>query len=146
MIADDLFENLLRHRLYIMDAAKYSNRILFVDTDAITTLFYARFLLTHPYEVSNLENMAISIHQMTHWDLVLFLEPDVAFVQDGTRSEVIQSERLKYSRQIKQLLEENKVTYHEICGDYLQRFEKAKRLIADELGITTVFEVWGKRL
>ena len=28
-----------------MDAAKHSNRILFIDTDAITTLFYSKFLL-----------------------------------------------------------------------------------------------------
>ena len=33
MIAEDLYENLLRQRLQIMDAAKKSNRILFVDND-----------------------------------------------------------------------------------------------------------------
>jgi HTH-type transcriptional repressor of NAD biosynthesis genes len=139
MIADDLYENLLRQRIHILDAAKNCNRILFVDTDAITTLFYSEFLLKDSQEISNLERMARSINEMTHWDLVLFLEPDVEFVQDGTRNEEIQSDRVKYSQKIKQLFEENRIAYHTISGDYLQRFEKAKQLIAEELGITTVF-------
>ena len=45
MIAEDLYENLLRQKINVMEAAKHSNRILFVDTDAVTTLFYSHFLL-----------------------------------------------------------------------------------------------------
>ena len=138
MIADDLYENLLRQRLQIMDAAKKSNRILFVDTDAVTTLFYSRFLLTDPKEREICEKMATAISDMTRWDLVLFLEPDVAFVQDGTRNEEIHADREKYSRQIKEALEQNRMVYHCLSGDYLERFETAKKLIA-ELGITTRF-------
>lgn len=139
MIPEDLYENLLRQRLNIMDAAKASNRILFVDTDAITTLFYSRFLLTDPEENDNLDKMATAINKMTFWDLVIFLEPDVDFVQDGTRNETIHADRLKYSKQIKSILEEKGITYHTVCGDYLQRFENVKALIADKLSITTVF-------
>ena len=72
-------------------------------------------------------------------DLVLYLEPDIAFVQDGTRNEIIHQDREKYSAQIKQLLQEHNISYHEISGDYLQRFEKAKQLIEQHLGITTRF-------
>ena len=139
MIADDLYENLLRQRLHIMDAAKNSNRLLFVDTDAITTLFYSRFLLKNQAEVDNLGKMSSAINDMTHWDLVLFLEPDVEFVQDGTRNETIHAYRLKYSQQIKRLLDENNIAYDTVQGDYLQRFEQSKTLIADKLGITTAF-------
>lgn len=139
MSADDLYENLLRQRLNIMDAAKQSNRILFVDTDAITTLFYSQFLLSNTKEIENLEKMASSINCMTKWDLVLFLEPDVEFVQDGTRNEDIRADRLKYSGEIKELLKLHNVEFYEISGDYLYRFEKAKELISEKLGITTVF-------
>jgi HTH-type transcriptional repressor of NAD biosynthesis genes len=82
--------------------------------------------------------MAAAISDMTQWDLVLFLEPDVAFVQDGTRNETIAAEREKYSQQIKQALSEHNVSYHCLSGDYLERFEKAKALIG-ELGITSRF-------
>lgn len=139
MNADDLYENLLRQRIHIMDAARQSNRLLFVDTDAVTTLFYSRFLLTDPEQIDICEKMAAAINAMTRWDLVLFLEPDVAFVQDGTRNEIIHSDREKYSGQIKQALREHGVPFYEVTGDYLQRFEEAKRLIARELNITTRF-------
>jgi HTH-type transcriptional repressor of NAD biosynthesis genes len=109
-----------------------------VDTDAITTLFYSRFLLSDVVEKEICEKMATAISDMTKWDLVLFLEPDVAFIQDGTRNEVIHAEREKYSQQIKQALSENNIKYHCLSGDYLKRFEKAKQLIGD-LGITTRF-------
>jgi len=139
MIANDLFENLLRQRIHIMDESRKSNRLLFVDTDAITTLFYSRFLLTEPEQIANCEKMATSIHAMTQWDLVLFLEPDVVFIQDGTRNETIHADRHKYSEQIKQLLINNGIPFHELSGDYLQRFDKAKSLITSVLGITTQF-------
>ena len=84
------------------------------------------------------EKMATAISDITQWDLVLFLEPDVAFVQDGTRNEAIHKDREKYSQQIKQALTRSNVQFHCISGDYLERFEKAKKLIA-ELGITTHF-------
>ena len=58
-----------------------------------------------------------------------FLEPTVDFVQDGTRSEIVNNDRQKYSLQIKQLLKENGIGYYCIGGDYLNRFNKAKMLI-----------------
>ena len=139
MIAEDLYENLLRQRVHIMDAARQSNRLLFVDTDALTTLFYARFLLGDSPEEDVCRQMAEAINRMTQWDLVLFLEPDVAFVQDGTRNETIKTDREKYSAQLLELFRENNVPVEFVGGDYLQRFEQAKRLIAVRLGITTAF-------
>lgn len=137
MIVDDLYENLLRQKINVMDASKRSNRILFVDTDAITTLFYARFLLRDDEELSRCEHLAEAVSLINEWDLVLFLEPTVDFVQDGTRSEVIAENREKYSNQIKELLDKYSVTYHSLGGDYLERFMNSKKLIADELKIDT---------
>jgi len=139
MIAEDLYENLLRQRLHIMDSAKHSNRLLFVDTDAVTTLFYARFLLRDSKQIQTCETLAAGINAMTDWDLVLFLEPDVTFVQDGTRNDLICADRQKYSLQLKALFAENNIPFFTISGDYLERFNKAKELIAEILGITTQF-------
>lgn len=76
-----------------MDAAKHSNRILFVDTDALTTLIYSEFLLKDKIEIANCTKSAEVIHTITEWDFVLFLEPSAAFVQDGTRNETIANDR-----------------------------------------------------
>lgn len=139
MTADDLYENLLRQRIHIMDAAEKSNRLLFVDTDALTTLFYSRFLLGAGEQAENCEKMAGAIHRMTHWDAVLFLEPDVAFVQDGTRNPEIQAQREKYSEMLLRIFAEHGTPVERIGGSYLNRFESAKRLIGEKFGITTAF-------
>jgi len=139
MIAEDLYENLLRQRVHIMDAAKQSNRLLFVDTDALTTLFYSRFLLGDSPDTTICEQMASAINAMTDWDLVLYLEPDVAFIQDGTRNEAIQREREKYSAMLLHEFETHHLPVVRIDGDYLERFEAAKQLIAQRFGITTDF-------
>ena len=137
MIAEDIYENLLRQKVNVMDALIHSNRILFVDTDAVTTLFYAEFLLTSNVQERKCRDLAEAINAINDWDLVLFLEPTVEFVQDGTRNEEIATNREKYSNQIKRLLNRHNVKYHCIGGDYLNRFTESKQLISKHLGIGT---------
>lgn len=140
MTADDLYENLLRQKLNVMDEIKHSNRILFVDTDAVVTLFYADLLLTSNTQKMKCENLAKAIIAIDEWDLVLFLEPTVEFIQDGTRNEVIAADRIKYSTRMKDLLDEYNVKYHCIGGDYLKRFTEAKQLIKKNFSITTKWQ------
>ena len=137
MIAEDMHENLLRQKVNVMDALKRSNRICFVDTDAITTLFYSQFLLGETSEYDGCKALANAIDAISNWDLVLFLEPTVEFVQDGTRNEKIANDRARYSNQIKQLLDEHNIEYVTLGGDYLERFTKAKEIIEEKLHVTT---------
>ena len=81
--------------------------------------------------------LAEAIHNTNKWDLVLFLEPTVEFVQDGTRSEEIASNRLLYSNKIKEILDKYSVNYITINGDYTERFNESKRIIKDKLGVDT---------
>ena len=135
----DLFENLLRQKTEEISACYNSNRILFVDTDAITTKFYANFLLNDKEKIDKCNHLADSISAINDFDLVLFLEPTVKFVQDGTRNETIESDRIKYSEQIKSLLDKAGIKYHCIDGDYLERFDKSKILIKEKFGIETIW-------
>lgn len=140
MQPEDLIENLIRQKDEVRRAAKNSNRILFVDTDALTTGFYCKLLLEDEPEKENMLQLAESIHRTNDWDLVLFLEPEgVDFIQDGTRNEEIKAEREKYSEMLKQMFTRNGVKYFTISGDYLRRFDLAKELIEEELKITTQF-------
>jgi len=138
MIVDDLYENFLRQRLNVMDAAKQSNRLLFVDTDALTTLFYCGFLLGESSpDLHTCNKLAEAIHEMSRWDLILFLDHDVDFVQDGTRNEAIHTDRQKYSDQLREVFDKHNLHYEVITGDYLDRFNKAKQLIQKKLNLTT---------
>lgn len=133
MIMDDLIENLLRQKINVDEAIKNSNKLLFVDTDALTTLFYSNFLLTKEIEINNCTNLANAICNINKWDLVLFLEPTVNFIQDGTRNEKIAENRIKYSEQIKLLFDNNNIKY-EIINDnnYIDRLNKAKNIINEK--------------
>ena len=127
MIPDDFTDILLQHKTREIEALKLSNRILFEDTDCLITRFYIDFLDDKNKEKNSL--LADAIAQLNSYDLILFLEPDVAFVQDGDRSEVIAADREKYSNRIKQIYTEHGFHFETISGNYQQRFEKAVELI-----------------
>lgn len=139
MNMDDLCENFLRQKTEEIKSAEYSNRILFIDTDAITTKFYAQFLLTDNDEIQKCYALANTITAINKFDLVLFLEPTVDFVQDGTRSEIIADDREKYSQQIKKMFKEAGIEFYELSGNYLDRFNSAKILIQERFGIKTIW-------
>ena len=135
MIEEDFHEILLRHKLKEMEAARESSRLLFVDTDALVTKFFSHFLFTDPDVRRRNDALADAITAINHFDLILYLEPTVAFVQDGTRNEKLLTDREGYSRQIKALFDEAGMNYHCLGGDYEERFLAAKELIRKTFGI-----------
>ena len=133
MIASDFHEILLKHKTKEIELIKQSNKLFFVDTDALTTKFFAQFLLDGGKK--NIECLADAITQINTFDLIFFLEPTVAFVQDGTRNVKFEADREKYSKQIKTLLDEAGLEYTCLSGDYLNRYEKVKRIIKERYAI-----------
>lgn len=139
MSVDDLYENFVRQKAEEIAATKHSNRILFIDTDALTTKFYAQFLLNSDDEKLKCNALADAISDINRFDLVLFLEPTVKWVQDGTRNDEIALNREIFSEQIKNLFRERGIEFESIDGDYVQRFDTAKKLIFERFGIKTIF-------
>ncbi len=127
MLSQDFTEILLQHKLNEINALQHSNKVLFIDTDALVTQFYMNFL-EDPDIVRN-KALSDAIDALNTYDLILFLEPDVAFVQDGDRSTVIEANRLKYSNQIKELLENHSKKFCVIQGDYQERYKRAVTLV-----------------
>lgn len=81
MIPEDFTDILLQHKTRELEAVERSNRVLFEDTDCLTTLFYIGFLEGREKEKN--AALAQAIAGLNRYDLILFLEPDVEFVQDG---------------------------------------------------------------
>ncbi|MGM9972698.1 MAG: multifunctional transcriptional regulator/nicotinamide-nucleotide adenylyltransferase/ribosylnicotinamide kinase NadR [Clostridiaceae bacterium] len=129
MIAEDFHEILLKHKVRELDLIKESNRLFFVDTDALITKWFSCFLLKDDKGKSSVELLAEAITEINSFNLIIFLEPTVPFVQDGTRNEKIAADRKKYSEEIKELFNSHNLSYHCISGDYLERFIKTKELI-----------------
>lgn len=127
MVPNDFTDILLQHKTREIEAVKISNRILFEDTDCLITLFYISFL-----DGKQKENNAVLAEAIAHlnsYDLILFLEPDIPFVQDGDRSEIIATNREKYSNNIKEIYQKHGFQFETVNGNYQQRFEKAVELI-----------------
>lgn len=127
MLSQDFTRILLEHKAKEMRVIENSNKVLFEDTDCLITKFFMEFL-----EDSNIEANALlaeAIARLNSYDLILFLEPDVLWVQDSGRSEVIAAERKKYSDRIKQIYEKFGFRYEVISGNYLERFHKAVQLV-----------------
>lgn len=135
MLAEDFTEILLRQKLNEMEALQYSNRVLFEDTDCQITKFYLNFLKQDPQQKQKNEALADVISMINKYDLVLFLEPDVRFVQDGSRNREIEKNRQEYSEQIKSILDHNGVGYRSISGNYHERFVKAVELVNQMLNV-----------
>ncbi len=140
IIKEDLIEILLKQKVLEIDLLNHSNKLLFVDTDAITTLFYSKLLLKDKNEIQECENLATSISLINNYDLVLFLEPTVEFIQDGTRNEEIKNNRVKYSNQIKKLLKKNNIKFISLKGNYLDRYNESIRIIKEKFNIDNIWK------
>ena len=135
MVEEDFHHILLKHKLQEMESVRNSNKLLFVDTDALITKFFSHFLFADPGILRRNDDLANAIAAINHFDLILFLEPTVAFVQDGTRNERLLEDRTGYSQQIKKIFDEFGLKYYCIDGDYEQRFLSAREIIRKELKI-----------
>ena len=137
MIAEDFHQILLRHKVKGAGCPESLQQSIVCGHGCP----YHQVLFPVPVmrgeEIRQCEALADAITALNSYDLILFLEPTVEFVQDGTRNERIAADREKYSRQIKELFEQKGLSYVSLAGDYLERFNRAKLLIKEKLGLDT---------
>jgi len=102
----------LQHQ-YIQERSKTANRLLFCDTDAITTRIYSHLYLNHvPPEIFELE-------KCTRYDLYLLLDIDTPWIADPLRD---QGHRRKEMMQLfEQELQQRQLPYQKISGSYPKR-------------------------
>lgn len=135
----DLYENLLRQKTEEIKSLRTCNKLLFIDTDAITTKFYSSFLLKDKKIIKKCFDLADAISNINDFDLIFFLEPTVDFVQDGTRNNKIAKNRIKYSEQIKKMFRDKNIDIISLDGNYLERFNNVKKIIKEKYGIETIW-------
>lgn len=131
MLSEDFTRILLEHKAKEMRLIDQSNKVFFEDTDCLITRFFMGFLEDENIEKN--ERLAEAIAALNSYDLILYLEPDVEWVQDGDRSEVIAADRKKYSDMIKELYTKYGFNYVTISGDYNSRFDQAVKYVKEML-------------
>lgn len=112
----------------ILKKLKTAHRVLFCDTDVITTAIYSDvYLHVTPPELEKLE-------QIVHYDQYLLFDVDVPWVADGLRD--LHDSRVEMFERFKVELERRKIPYILISGDYEER-EKQVMAITDRMLATS---------
>ena len=127
MLSEDFTRILLEHKAKEFRLLERAGKVFFEDTDCLITRFYMEFLQDENIEKN--QALAEIIASLNSYDLILFLEPDIEWIQDGDRSEVIAADRKHYSDLIKELYDSHNFKYKIITGDYNSRFEQAVRYV-----------------
>jgi HTH-type transcriptional repressor of NAD biosynthesis genes len=123
------FEDLIRvaelHSERIKEKLPQANKLLFLDTDIHVTKSYSEYLYGRVLEVND------SIEQLNEADLYLYLEPDCAFHQDGTRLSFAQRNQLDLHH--KSFISKSGVLFHTLSGSWQSKFKKAVNLVETKL-------------
>jgi HTH-type transcriptional repressor of NAD biosynthesis genes len=118
---DDLQKVAVVHAERIADASTGSSPLLIIDTDVHITLSYAQ------YTFDELPVIEESIYKRNKADLYLYLNNDVAYVQDGTR--LSERDRNALDHYHRATLKRFNIKYEEITGNWDERFKRSVALI-----------------
>ncbi|WP_231688049.1 multifunctional transcriptional regulator/nicotinamide-nucleotide adenylyltransferase/ribosylnicotinamide kinase NadR [Bacillus sp. FJAT-18017] len=124
---EDFSQIAFGHKCREEEKLQQANKVLFVDTEAIVTQYFS--IAYQGKRQAILDEIA----RTQTYDLWLLLEPDVEWVDDGTRSFGEQEVRERNHMILKGLLDEHAISYQTISGNYQERLEKAVRLVGELL-------------
>ncbi len=114
----------MEHILLQRKSAEDANKILFIDSDATTTQYYLDM-----YFKGEKSNLIEEIIKLQDYDLVLYLEPDVKWVDDGIRFAGKPEDREKNNKKFKKMLQERDIKFVTISGNYQKRFDDARSAV-----------------
>jgi HTH-type transcriptional repressor of NAD biosynthesis genes len=124
------YEDILRiaetQAQWVEQSLNGANKLLFCDTDLLTTKVYAQYLF------GQVPTFASWIRAVNQYDLHLFLDTDVPYEQDGTR--LGSPTRPALRDLFLETLKEAHTPFVLINGDWDQRFHTACRLVEERFG------------
>lgn len=105
-----------------------SNKVLFIDSDAVITQYYFELYLK-----KNSELIEEIINQQSY-ALILYLEPDVEWIADGYRFAGEKTKRLENNKHLKKMYSDRNITFKTISGNnYTERLEQAIQYVNEIL-------------
>ncbi|MCK5021022.1 MAG: multifunctional transcriptional regulator/nicotinamide-nucleotide adenylyltransferase/ribosylnicotinamide kinase NadR [Candidatus Peribacteraceae bacterium] len=114
------------HWLEQQKALDDGNKVIFVDSDAVITQYYLYMYMGASLHTRKLID---GIIRLQDYDLVLYLEPDVQWVDDGFRFAGDPEVRINNNKTLKSMYDVRGIEYTTISGDYEQRLEKSIKLV-----------------
>jgi HTH-type transcriptional regulator, transcriptional repressor of NAD biosynthesis genes len=123
LVSEDYQKIAYGHKMEEFKAIEQGNKLVFIDTEAIVTQFYSNLYNDEHQPV--LDEMA----KLQDYDLWLFLEPDVKWVDDGLRVHGEETVRDQNNHHLKALLKKHTIEYHVLSGSYENRLTGAMKLV-----------------
>ncbi|RIW30392.1 multifunctional transcriptional regulator/nicotinamide-nucleotide adenylyltransferase/ribosylnicotinamide kinase NadR [Bacillus salacetis] len=118
------------HKMKEHQAQSAANKVMFIDTEATVTQFYSELYLDRQ------QNVIDEIAKTQQYDLCLYLEPDVKWVNDGLRVHGEPAIRSENDQRLKELLKQNGTPYQIITGTYQEKMKKAMNAVNRLLGFS----------
>lgn len=107
------------HKMKEYEAVKQANKVMFIDTEAIVTQFYSELYTGRTFPVLD------QVAREQQYDLWLYLEPDVPWVDDGLRVHGENQLRQDNHEKLKRMLDERHIPYVTVTGNYQDRLRQA---------------------
>lgn len=111
------------HKHLEFQRLKEANQVLFIDSEQVVTQYYTK--VYQGYELPIVE-AAIATQR---YDLYLYLEPDVPWVEDGYRVLGEETVREKNNALLKEMFAQRHIPIEIISGTYEERMEQAIQLV-----------------
>jgi len=126
MLTPDIFNFIaMKH---FLSQEEQCNKLLFIDSEAVTTQYYLEaYAKKENFTFDN--NLIKSIIKLQKYDLILYLEPDVKWINDGFRFLGEEEERRKNNEYLKWLFTHFGFQYNIISGSYSERFNQSIELV-----------------
>lgn len=119
IVKEDYQQIAYGHKMKELKAIEKANKLVFIDTEAIVTQFYSN-LYNHEHQT-----VLDEIAKLQDYDLWLFLEPDVQWVDDGLRVHGEETARANNNHHLKTLLNKRNIDYKILSGNYEDRLKGA---------------------
>jgi HTH-type transcriptional repressor of NAD biosynthesis genes len=105
-LTEQMFDEIAMEHYNLVDKkSEDSNKVLFIDTEAVTTQYYLDMYLRGSSKLID------SIAAIQKYDMYIFLEPTVDWVDNGYRFAGGEDERLKNNGLLKGMFEERDIDY-----------------------------------
>jgi HTH-type transcriptional repressor of NAD biosynthesis genes len=111
------------HKMLEYQAIQKANKVVFIDTEAIVTQYYSNLYINQHQPLLD------EISFLQQYDLWLFLEPDIKWVDDGLRVHGEQKQREENNQKLKRMLDQHGISYDVINGNYHDRLEQSIKFI-----------------
>jgi HTH-type transcriptional regulator, transcriptional repressor of NAD biosynthesis genes len=111
----------------VQEAEKRANKILFCDTDVITTQIYS------DYYLHEIPPVLFDLEKEIRYDVYFLLDIDVPWIADGLRD--LGHKRQEMYEIFKNALEVRGIEYIKISGDFETRVAKIREVVKERFGL-----------